>query len=240
VLERLRLRFGYPSPLASVTPELLAQNTFERCNFIRNHINTQRHEISYVKNCITIHIMNSLKESDEKIIQQIQAGNIKLFTIIIERYENKLSRYIWQMVRSLDDREDILQNVFIKTYKNMQSFNTNLKFSSWIYRIAHNETLNWIKKYKNDNLLEIMDHDKDINSNEKTFYEKMEHSEGLKNIKSCINQIDIKYKEAILLRYMEEKSYEEISDILRKPISSIGTLIQRGIKELKKTCQNQK
>ena len=179
-------------------------------------------------------------DSDERIIEKIRGGDISLYKKIIERFEDKLGRYINQMIYSRADKEDVLQEVFIKTFKNLNSYNSDLKFSSWIYRIAHNETINWIKKNQKNKMVEIIDNDVDINSQEKSAYEKMSHIKDIKKIQKCIGKIPIKYKEAILLRYIEEKTYEEISDILRKPTSSIGTLIQRGIKELQKTCQNQK
>lgn len=178
--------------------------------------------------------------SDEKLIEKIKRGEVVLFSNIIEKYEPKLSRYIRHMTKSSYDTEDVLQNVFISTFRNINSFDTNLRFSSWIYRIAHNEAINWIKKHKNNADLELLENDTDIKANEKSSFEKMSISDDVKEVKKCLNQIDMKYKEAILLRYFEDKTYQEISDILRKPTSSVGTLVSRGIKELKQKCQKAK
>lgn len=172
--------------------------------------------------------------NDEDIVKKIQNGETKLYELIIERYHDKLYRYINRMIYSHQDSQDILQIVLIKTYTNIQSFNTKLKFSSWIYRIAHNESINWIKK--NKNRYEFLESDQDINSDEKDMYQKMESEINQKLVAGCLKELDPKYKEVILLKYIEDKSYEEISDILRKPVSTVGVLINRARSKLVEIC----
>ncbi len=131
-----------------------------------------------------------------------------------------------------DELEDILQVVFIKAYKNLYGFNTKKKFSSWIYRIAHNEAVNHLKKYSKERIslddIEYKIIDKKIDLNYKIDKEllKIEMEKHLSNIK-------LKYREPLILFFFEEMSYAEISDILRVPISTVGTLISRGKKILK-------
>ena len=133
--------------------------------------------------------------------------------------------------------EDIVQNSFIKAYRNLYSFNTKKRFSSWIYRIVHNEAINQIKKQKkiislDDNkfLLETLFTNEDIQLD----FEKKEISE---NIQKCLNKLPIKYSEPLILFFLEEKSYTEISDILRIPVNTVGTRIKRGKIYLKKICE---
>lgn len=172
--------------------------------------------------------------NDEDIVKKIQSGETELYEMIIVRYQDKLYRYINRMIYSHQDSQDILQIVLIKTYTNIQSFNTKLKFSSWIYRIAHNESINWIKK--NKNRYEFLESDQDINSDEKDMYQKMESEINQKLVAGCLKELDPKYKEIILLKYIEDKSYEEISDILRKPVSTVGVLINRAKSKLVEIC----
>jgi RNA polymerase sigma-70 factor (ECF subfamily) len=84
--------------------------------------------------------------NDEQIVKQVQKGEIDAFGILIARFDKKLLRYISRFVFDINEAEDILQNVFIKTYSNLNGFNFQYKFSSWIYRIAHNEVVNYIRK----------------------------------------------------------------------------------------------
>lgn len=83
---------------------------------------------------------------DEEVILLIQKGNKDIFEIIIERYTDKLQRYLNKFLSNKEDKEDLLQDVFIKSFVNINSFDTDQKFSSWIYRIAHNEAVNLLKK----------------------------------------------------------------------------------------------
>lgn len=168
--------------------------------------------------------------SDEELVKIIREKDQELYSEIIKRYQTKLSHYLRKFVRDRDELEDILQLVFIKVFKNLNSFDLGKKFSSWIYRIAHNESINYLKKNQNkisldENELEIVDHKIDII---------LEVDRGLlKNkFEKIFNRLKPKYSEPLILFYFEEKSYEEISDILRIPISTVGTLILRGKKQL--------
>lgn len=166
---------------------------------------------------------------DEKIVKIVQDGDVNSFGVLVNRFEDKLLRYIKRFIFDASDSEDILQIVFIKTYTNLMSFNFNYKFSSWIYRITHNEVVNYIRKYQKRNIVEIdwdvflpIDTSKDeiINSIDK---------ENLENwLKDNLNVLDYKYKEVLVLYYFDGMSYKEISDILKIPIATIGVRIKRA------------
>jgi len=178
--------------------------------------------------------MNSLELSDEQIIEVVRIENKGLYSEIIKRYQNRLSHYLRKFVYNPDELEDVLQVVFIKTYKNLFSFNTNKKFSSWIYKIAHNEAINHIKKNSTNHQISL----------DKVEYQIIDKSVNLdddfdkillkKQIENSLNLLKLKYQEPLILFYLEQKSYEEISDILRIPKNTVGTLISRGKKILKK------
>lgn len=156
------------------------------------------------------------------------------FFCLAKRYEDKLLKYIQRISKfSCEDAEDILQEVLIKTYYNLNDFNPSLKFSSWIYRIAHNQTVSEIRKrvvrptvYLEDKDLEGL---KDLFDMEK----KLDLSYEKKDIEEALGLLNEKYREVLVLRFLEEKEYLEIADILKKPVSTIGNLIARGKKLFK-------
>ncbi|MEA2112650.1 MAG: sigma-70 family RNA polymerase sigma factor, partial [Patescibacteria group bacterium] len=102
---------------------------------------------------------NIEKKTDEELVGLV-LNNQDYFLFLVRRYEQKLFRYI-SRISSLnqDDIEDVLQDIFIKVYKNLNNFDTDLKFSSWIYRITHNEVISNYRKYKNK--AKIISFDKD-------------------------------------------------------------------------------
>jgi RNA polymerase sigma-70 factor (ECF subfamily) len=174
------------------------------------------------------------KITDEDLVKEIISGNKELFYHIVVRYEAKLRRYILTVTNRRNEVDDILQNVFLKAYANLPAFDRRLIFSSWLYRIAHNESINligssFIQKFVS--LPEWFDFESRDNIEEKIDAEDMK-----KRLKTCIERLDMKYKEPLALFYYEEKTYEEISDILRIPISNVGVLIHRGKLQVKKIC----
>jgi RNA polymerase sigma-70 factor (ECF subfamily) len=174
--------------------------------------------------------------SDEEIVTMTLREHSS-FGFIIERYEAKLKRYISRLgVRSYDDQADVLQEIFIKAYKNLNSFDTSLSFSSWIYRIAHNEAISWYRKQNvrpeghliadGEEVLALL---KSKEDGVESAFDKEVNAEELGR---AMGELDEKYREVLILRYFEHKEYEEISDILKIPTGSVGTLLSRGKKQL--------
>ena len=174
--------------------------------------------------------------SDELLVAKVINGDTELYEQIVLRYQDKLKRYIKRLTNRSLEVDDILQEVFIKAYKNLRQFDPKLKFSSWLYRIAHNESVNlikssWIQKITSLEPLFFLDKE------DKT-EEELDRQQLQKQINSCLNRLEVKYKEPLVLYYFEDKSYEEISDILRVPAKTVGVLIYRGKLKLKTLCQN--
>lgn len=172
--------------------------------------------------------------TDEALVQMIVSGKKELFYHLVVRYEMKLKRFILTVTNRRNEVEDILQTVFMKAYKNLPTFNGRLKFSSWIYRIAHNESVNLISSgfiQKFVTMPEWFDFGK-----KDTIEEELDEAEIKRRLKNCVEQLDMKHKEPLVLFYYDEKSYEEISDILRIPIRNVGVLIHRGKSKIKKIC----
>jgi len=169
--------------------------------------------------------------SDEEIVSLILKGDKDLFEEIVKRYESKLKRYILRITYRRELVDDILQNVFIKIYKNLYSFDKKLKFSSWIYRITHNEAINFSKAgfMKKFISLDFFYHF----GTEDESVENYEKSENAEMIKKSLDKLDIKYREPLYLFYFENKNYGEISDILRVPVKTVGTLIHRAKLKIK-------
>ena len=174
--------------------------------------------------------------SDEEIVEITRKKDKEAYAEIIRRYEAKLMRYASYLINDSDKAADAVQNAFIKAYINLNGFKINKKFSSWIYRIVHNETMNVVKKYKKEvPLPEGFEQDSGVDI-EAEFSKK----EMKQMIKKCLLEMPILYREPLMLFYLEEKSYDEISDVLRVPIGTVGTRINRAKKIMKGICQKRK
>jgi RNA polymerase sigma-70 factor (ECF subfamily) len=184
--------------------------------------------------------VESLEEIKEKTDEELVAMTLKdenLYAFLVERYEEKLTRYILRISGgSKEDAEDTLQDVFISAYKNLNDFDQDLKFSSWIYRIAHNKVISHFRKitarpktvtYEGDSqLLNILASSEDL-------AKELERKYTGEEVRSILGELDEKYKEVLVLKFLEEKDYKEISDILEKPMGTVATLINRAKKQFK-------
>ena len=181
-----------------------------------------------------------LEEKTDSELVELAKTDPEHFGFIVLRYQEKLSRYIQRISYfRKEDIEDILQEVFIKTYRNLYDYDDTLKFSSWIYRITRNQTIDEIrKKSKVSQVLSLEEKDlgKLIKSSvnlEKEFINK----DYLEKIRIAIQNLPQKYRDVLVLRFLEEKDYEEIMDILKKPKGTVATLIKRGRSLLEKALK---
>jgi len=186
---------------------------------------------------------NFRKKTDEELVS-LALGDQSHFLYLMRRYEGKLLAFILRISNySHDEAEDILQEVFIKIYENLNDFDTSLKFSSWAYRITHNQVISHYRKTKarpqslpldiNEKILANLSSDLDIEKEIEVGYLK-------KAIKKVLANLDVKYREVLILKFLEERSYQEISDILKKPMGTVATLINRAKKEFKEELDRQK
>ncbi len=172
-------------------------------------------------------------KTDELIVDLVRNGNKELYAVIIQRYQAKLMRYAQYLVGDYVKASDAVQESFIKAYINLNGFNTKKKFSSWIYRIVHNESINIIDSPKN-NITFDDSFDVDSGIGPEDYYIK---EELMLQAHECLENIDIIYREPLSLFYLEDKSYDEISDILRIPMGTVATRINRAKIIMRKLCQ---
>lgn len=176
---------------------------------------------------------NQTPLSDEQLVEFVRSKDINLYSEIIKRYQAKLLRYATYILGDNELGADAVQEGFIKAYINLNSFNTKKKFSSWLYRIVHNNAMDILKK---QNKQRPMPENLELNSGT-DLEEEFIKNEIVNRAQNCLEKMDIIYKTPLSLFYLEEKSYEEISDILRIPINTVGTRISRAKQLMKKICQ---
>ena len=173
------------------------------------------------------------KLTDEEVVELTRTKNKEAYAEIIRRFQDKLMRYAVYILNDDERAADVVQESFIKAYVNLNSFNSKKKFSSWIYRIVHNQAINLIAKYKRElPLFNDIEFDSGVDIEEEYV-----RGEITKMAKECLNEMPILYKEPLSLFFLEDKSYNEISDILRIPIGTVGTRINRAKILMKKICQ---
>ncbi len=181
---------------------------------------------------------NDCNEKNDEELVALALKNQDFFACLVERYEPKLMRYVRRIsAATQEDAEDLLQEIFVKVYRNLNDFDPDLKFSSWIYRIAHNQVISYWRKTKvrpqvlkfeaDEDFLKFIATDEDLaRDTERKF--------SGEEVRKMIENLDEKYKEVLVLKFLEGKDYKEISDILEKPLGTVATLINRAKKQFAK------
>ena len=191
--------------------------------------------------------MDNFQNKTDSELVKLALLNQDVFLYLIQRYEQKLFRYIQRFAGlSKECAEDALQESFIKIYQNLNSFDSDLSFSSWVYRITHNETVTYLRKSKKiqtvpieidgddeGSLIDVLQSDVDI--------EKEVTKNDISNqVRNAIDMLSPKYREILVLRYLEDMSYEEISDVLKMPVGTVGTLVNRAKAQFKQIAEKNK
>lgn len=187
--------------------------------------------------------IDKTERTDEEIVISVQRGDVEAFGVLMNRYEPKLIRYARRFLFDGDEAKDLLQEVFIKAYVNIKSFDVSRRFSPWIYRIAHNEFVNAVKKRKKDKNLISMFY-LDILFPHPIAKETADDDLHRKELKTMLDRsldkISPKYREPLTLYYYDEMDYKEIAEIMRVPVSTVGVWLQRGRAELRKMVDEKK
>ncbi|MED4403943.1 RNA polymerase sigma factor SigW [Metabacillus fastidiosus] len=181
----------------------------------------------------------------KKRIRQVKKGDQSAFTEIVDLYKDKIYQLCYRMVGNAHEAEDIAQEAFIRAYVNIHTYDVDKKFSSWLYRIATNLSIDRIRKKKPDYYL-----DAEVSGTDGlTMYsqvavdialpeDEVETMELQETIQKAILKLPDKYRSVIVLKYIDELSLIEISEILNIPVGTVKTRIHRGREALRKQLRH--
>lgn len=176
--------------------------------------------------------------SDEQAAARAQEGDVEAFGILVERFEAKLLRYARRFLLDGPDAEDAVQTSFLKAFENLRGYDTKRKFSSWLYRIAHNECIDAVRRRKREPLPPF---DFDALLPHAVAPERTDRDAELRDLRESLekhlNRMSPLYREPLILRYFDEMSYEDIADVLRIPVSTVGVRLKRGRDALQKLIE---
>jgi RNA polymerase sigma-70 factor (ECF subfamily) len=185
------------------------------------------------------------KAEDLKHVKAAIGGDQDAYVWLIKKYRGPIQNLIYKMVHEKSDIEDLVQEAFIKAFNSLKNYNQEFAFSTWIYRIAINNTIDYLRKRK----LNTFSIDSDeTDDEEKPKFEIPDTTysadaniileQRQKIINDAINSLPEKYKKIIELRHKEELSYEEISEILNLPIGTVKAHLFRARELLNKYLKN--
>jgi len=175
--------------------------------------------------------------ADSILIEKVLRGDTDAFQPLMEKYQQRIFGYLYRLLgKDVDQAQDLTQAVFLKAYQHLGGYDPSRPLLPWLYRIAHNEAANFLRSRGRKPLFPL-----EPETGDRLSDDSRESPEGLlgkrqtlEAVRRALQSLKPKYREALLLHYQEEQSYEEISTILGKNISTVGTLIRRGRQALEK------
>ena len=186
------------------------------------------------------------KEEDFAAIREVLAGNDAAFEILQKKYKSKIAALIRRMVKDADDIEDLVQESFIKAYKALPNFQFGYTFSAWIYRIASNNTIDFLRKKR----FQMISIDKPMGEDDDYYIEIKDEDplpdieliteERKKILNEAIDKLPDNYKEIINLRHKEELDYKEIANKLNIPLGTVKAHLFRARKTLYEALKDKK
>ena len=182
-----------------------------------------------------------IQEIDRKLIRQVLAGDDQAFDELMQRYRQSVYNLVYRMIEDPQEAEDIVQETFIKAFNALATFNEEYAFSTWLFKIATNHCIDTLRKKK----LRTFSLDTPIRTKEgdvsrdyadesyspERFTISSEHTNI---ILDAVDDLPEKYRTVINMRHREDRSYEEISQILKIPIGTVKARIFRARELLKK------
>jgi RNA polymerase sigma-70 factor (ECF subfamily) len=188
-----------------------------------------------------------LNHLETRLVRLAKGGDRRAFAELVDLYKEKLYRLAYRYVGNRQEAEDIVQETFLRLYKNLDRFDETLKFSTWIYRIATNLCIDRLRKRKASYSLdadigdgESADGYSMLPSNEMSPENQVLLSESQELIRKAIDTLPEKYKSVIILRYLQDLSLQEIGDVLHMPVTTVKTRVHRGREYLRRKLEKGK
>lgn len=173
------------------------------------------------------------RPSDEDLIERFQNGDLYAFDLIVKRYKNQLLNFVYRFLGNAEEAEDLVQETFLRVYRNRKAYQKVAKFSTWIYTIAGNLAKTELRKRKRRKFFSISDlgyNEKDYDISDEAFNPEKDVDGRMKEeiIYREIEDLSPKFREVILLRDVQQLSYEEISQIVKIPLGTVKSRVNRG------------
>ncbi len=180
--------------------------------------------------------MNALKDEDVETIRRVLGGDYNGFEILVEKYQGRIYRHLRKMVKDDAQAEDLLQETFLNAYKGLGGFTGDSAFSTWLFRIATNNALMFLRKTKPDSVeyddeIKIADsHSMPVASPEfvSTPLEVLLSREGQRQIEQAIDGLPVIYRSVVMLRDVEGFSLQEVAGILDTTVAAVKSRLHRG------------
>lgn len=181
--------------------------------------------------------------TDEQLIRRFQEGDVVAFDMIVDRYKDQLYNFSYRYLGNTQEAEDVVQETFLRLYRKKHAYREIAKFSTWIYTIASNLAKTELRKRKRRKLVSISD----MGFDEKEYEIQDEHADTArvadtalkeKYIQKAIEELPPRFRQVIILRDIQELSYEEVGSIIKAPLGTVKSRLNRARLKLQEKLES--
>ncbi len=186
---------------------------------------------------VTDEARERMEADTKRVIKKIQAGQKELFSKLVDRYRSQVAGIAYKMVGDYDDAKDITQMVFVKTFYNLERFDTSKRFSTWLYRIAVNASIDYVRKFRKHKFEEL----DDIKESKEVNIKNPEQLFQLKELKNYVmesaEKLNEKQRDAFVYKDVKGLEIDEISRIMGMPQATVRWYLHRARKKIRSDLQ---
>jgi RNA polymerase sigma-70 factor, ECF subfamily len=171
--------------------------------------------------------------ADRDLVTRAVAGREDAFEELVRRYQRPIAAYVYRMVGDYEAALDLTQEVFIKVYNSLRRYRSEFKFSTWIYKIAHNSAVDHLRRYSNraqalTNEFEGEQYELPLESRRLSPEQESERTERRAEIEQVVRGLPVAYRELVLLRHSHDMSYDEIAEVTGLPLGTVKNRLFRA------------
>jgi RNA polymerase sigma factor (sigma-70 family) len=177
--------------------------------------------------------------SDEDVMEQLQSGVVEAFDIIVQRYKDRLHNFLYRYTHNHEDCEDLVQETFLRVYRSRMSYERIAKLSTWMYTIALNLAKSMYKKKQRMSLVSIHADESDPDDREMQITdtvilqdEELHLKLSVQELERALQELNDDFREAVILRDIQQLTYEEIAEITDTAMGTVKSRINRGRQQL--------
>lgn len=181
----------------------------------------------------------SVEQDDAQLVAASKKGDQDAFSLLVQRYQRRVFNLVFRMLQNYEEASEITQEAFFAAWQGLPAFRGDARFSTWLYRIAYNCALKQLELRKRDNALHqalqaesILEDEGDIQKNMH-----LEMLDNQKLVQEHLSQLPAKYRIVLVLRHLQDMTYEEMAEVLTMPVGTIKTHLFRARNLLKERLQ---
>jgi RNA polymerase sigma-70 factor (ECF subfamily) len=177
------------------------------------------------------------EQDDAALVSACQAGNQDAFALLVQRHQRRVFNLVFRMLQQYEEANEVTQDAFFAAWQGLPTFRGDARFSTWLYRIAYNCALKQLEQRKRDNALQLAIQTEPLANEELNGAELVAVHDRQELVREHLSTLPAKYRVVLILRHLQDMTYEEMAEILRMPIGTIKTHLFRARNLLKERLE---